>query len=111
LALTDTNWPSGRVIPYYSYQVQNGHAQAFEWSEGGVFLGGGWQNALVHDPSDTVWRDAARKSSLKVNSIGFETLTDLRNSSAENCDMRVLRQLGANWYLDTQFYGGGFICK
>ncbi len=97
--------------PYYHYQVQNGSTREFDWSEGGVFLGGGWQNALVYDPDDVIWKEAARKSSAELYGIGFRELTDLRNSTAENCEMRVLRQLGGNWYLDTLYYGGGFICK
>ncbi|MGL4491083.1 MAG: hypothetical protein ACRCU5_16710 [Rhizobiaceae bacterium] len=99
------------TYPYYQFQVHYGQAKEFNWSEDGVFLGGGWQNTLVYDPDNTIWSDAARKSSVQKNLIGFEVLTDPRNSTVEDCDMRLLRQLGGSWYLETQYYGGGFICK
>jgi hypothetical protein len=97
--------------PYYQLKVSDHQAMSFNWSEGGVFLGGGWENTLKYDPTDQGWSEQLAKSSTTVNRLGLGELTDLRNSTADDCDMRVLRQLGGHWYLDTQYYGGGFDCR
>jgi hypothetical protein len=99
------------TYPYYQQKTLSQQASSFDWNEGAVFLGGGWQNKLKYDPMDEDWVDLSAKRSVKVNVLGFGETKDLRNSTSDNCNMRILRQLGGHWYLDTEYYGGGFICE
>jgi hypothetical protein len=99
------------TYPYYQQKMPSQQVTSFDWNEGGVFLGGGWQNKLKYDPADEDWMKLSAKLPATLNALSLGEINDLRNSTPNNCDMRILRQLGGHWYLDTEFYGGGFICE
>jgi energy-coupling factor transporter transmembrane protein EcfT len=96
---------------YYRSQVIEGNAQRFKWSEDGLFLGGGWINSLVYDPSDADWKNLALQIPVQNNALGLGYVTQIKISNEDNCDMRTLKRLSSHWYFQTQYYGGGFICK
>lgn len=99
------------TYPYYQSQVTVGNAQKFKWSEDGLFLGGGWINSLVYDPSGADWNNLVLQKPARGNVLGFGYATEIKNASEYNCDLRTLKRLSSHWYFETQYYGGGFICK
>jgi hypothetical protein len=86
----DAQWTKFQMLqPYYLWSVQGANYASFEWPEHGLFLGGGWHNTLIYDPTGN-------------------TLTDVKNypSLAKYTGDKVgVRDMGSHFYLVTSSYG------
>lgn len=96
---------------YYKSQVTPGNAQRFKWGEDGIFLGGGWQNTLIFDPSDADWETYTNARPALNNALGLGYTQKINVAGENNCDMKTLKKLAVNWYFEQQYYGGGFTCE
>lgn len=86
----DPQWTKFQIMrPYYLWSVHGLDRASFEWPEHGVFLGGGWNETLIYDPTD-------------------EILADVKNYPAlakYAGDDVVVRNMGSHFYLVTSNYG------
>ncbi len=86
----DVQWTKFQVMrPYYVWSVRGVDLAAFEWPEQGVFLGGGWNETLIYDPSGQRMSDRKRYPSLAKYSG----------------DTVEVRTMGGHFYLVTSSYG------
>jgi hypothetical protein len=86
----DAKWTKFQIMrPYYLWSVQGLNYASFEWPEHGVFLGGGWNETLIYDPSGKALTDPSVSRSL-AKYAG---------------DHIEVRDMGSNFYLVTSSYG------
>ncbi len=86
----DGHWTKFQMLrPYYLWSVQGLNHASFEWPEHGIFLGGGWHETLIYDPTG-------------------KTLTDVKNYPllAKYAGDKVdVRDMGSHFYLVISNYG------
>jgi hypothetical protein len=86
----DVQWTKFQMLrPYYVWSVLGTNHASFEWPEHGIFLGGGWHETLIYDPTG-------------------KTLTEVKNypSLAKYAGDEVdVRDMGSHFYLVTSNYG------